>query len=62
MTIEEVIEALQNMLKWGDPYEVNCEACREAIRYLKQDREISDRIERGPLYYYNDGTGDRMGG
>lgn len=39
MTLEEVIEALEHMIQYGDPYEVNCEACREAIRYLRNSKE-----------------------
>lgn len=35
MTKEEVIKALENMIMYGDPYEVNIEACREAIRLIK---------------------------
>ena len=34
MSKEEVIEALKEMIEYGDPYEVNIEACREAIRLL----------------------------
>lgn len=34
MTKEEVILALKAMIEYGDPYEVNCEACREAIKLL----------------------------
>ena len=37
MSIEEVINALERMAEYGDPYEVDCDACREAVRYLKED-------------------------
>lgn len=34
MSREEVIAALKAMIEWGDPWEVNIEACKEAIRLL----------------------------
>lgn len=36
MSIEdEVVEALQHMIDWGDPYEVNIDACKKAIKLIR---------------------------
>lgn len=42
MTKEEVIEALENMIMYGDPWEVNIEACKEAIKLINNSNSWDD--------------------
>ena len=37
MTRDEAIETLEEMIKWGDPYEVDADACGMAIEALKKE-------------------------
>ena len=37
MSKEEVIQALEDMIDYGDSFVVNMEACKEAIRLIKDD-------------------------
>jgi Zn finger protein HypA/HybF involved in hydrogenase expression len=46
MTREEAIETLEEMIKWGDPYEVNYDACKIAIEALKQEPKTAHWINR----------------
>lgn len=42
---EEAIEELEQMIKWGDPYEINADACKVAIKALEQE-PCEDTISR----------------
>lgn len=42
MTKEEVIEALEKMVMYGDPWEVNIKACKEAIRLIENSNSCDD--------------------
>ena len=52
--IDEIIECLEHMIKWGDPYEVDTDACKMAIKALKQYgvlQEVRQEIDRELLDY-----------
>ena len=49
LTPNEAIERLEQMIKWGDTYEVDEDACKLAIKALKQYgalQEIRQEIEK----------------
>ena len=56
MTTDEAIERLEQMIEWGDPYEVDADACKVAIKALKQYgvlQEIRQEIETEYNKYRN---------
>jgi len=36
LTVNEAIEYIEQMIEWGDPYEVHIDACKMALEALKQ--------------------------
>ena len=40
-----------------------CERCHNDLKdWFEACRKKEEEVKRNPYYYYNDGTGDRMGG
>lgn len=46
MTREEAIETLEQMIEWGDSYEVDYDACEIAIEALKQEPKLRQALEQ----------------
>ena len=54
MTRDEAIEALEEMIEWGDSYEVDYDACKMSIDALKQE-PCEDAISRQAAVYVASG-------